>query len=90
MNDKAKWRYRTWREQERKPEKSEWMNENVPKVQSYIVFVTIHLLHCVILRAFAVFQIKSLVTVFEGNWFLCQVVAQMETCSQCTPMIGVY
>jgi len=50
----------------------------------------IHLLHSVIIRAFAIFQIKCLLTVFEGNLFLCQVVAQTETRSQFPPMVEVY
>jgi len=39
---------------------------------------------------FILFQIKSLLTVFEGNLLFCQVVAQTETRSQFTPMIVVY
>jgi len=42
------------------------------------------------MRAFVLFKIKSLLMVCEGNFFLCQVVAQTETRLQYIPMIWVY
>ena len=60
----------------KEPGQSDGINDKLPKIKRFLVFITIHLLHCVIIRVLAVFQIKPLLTVLEGNLFLCQVVAQ--------------
>jgi len=45
MNDKSKWLYLIWREQERKRDISDGINEKLPKMQSFLGFTIYQLLH---------------------------------------------
>jgi len=68
-NETSKLCYGTWREQERKGEHSFGINNKLPKLQNFNLFITFHLSYCVIIRVFAVFRIKSLLKVFKGYLF---------------------